>query len=115
MKFDCDEISINDEELGCTLTFYEKGNKGQYLLLQRTYPEDDFENDYYYIETNDDDMSGEFKNSEIEINVNRTKLQLKMSNNNIEISINPTEKEFAKMKDILLRIANGKGKIIIHE
>ena len=38
MKFDCDEISINDEELGCTLTFYEKGNKGQYLLLQRTYP-----------------------------------------------------------------------------
>ena len=37
-------------------------SSGHYVLLQRTYPEDEFESDYYYIETSVPDKSGELKN-----------------------------------------------------
>ena len=91
MKFDCREISISDEAFGCTLILSEKNDNaaeqmkmsidqitnssGQYLLLQRTYPEDDYENDYYYFETNDFDKSGELKSFKIELNKNRFLMQ----------------------------------------
>ena len=56
MKFDCREISIDDVEFGCAITFSEKIDLGEteeeltideildsigtYLMLQRTYAED---------------------------------------------------------------------------
>jgi len=61
MKIDCKIVSIEDEELGCSVTFYEKlqddtfefekkisvdkimDSIGTYLSLNRTYPEDEFE------------------------------------------------------------------------
>lgn len=61
MKINCIEISINDEELGCQVTFSEKKDLGEdsenmtvqeiidsigrYLLIQRSYPEDEFASD----------------------------------------------------------------------
>jgi len=29
MKFNCKEISINDEELGCTVSFYDRKQDGE--------------------------------------------------------------------------------------
>ena len=74
MKFDCKEISISDEAFDCTLTLSEvkdnaaeqigmsleqiMSSSGKYLPLQRTYPEDDFENDSYYFETSEFDKAG---------------------------------------------------------
>jgi hypothetical protein len=59
MKFECNEISIIDTDLGCQIVFQENASLGKeienmtyeeiqeslgkYLLLQRHYPEDDYE------------------------------------------------------------------------
>ena len=82
MKLDCKEISISDDEFGCTIEFkqekedefnIEKSVKEimnslqPYIMLQRTYGEDDFEEDFYYFETIDFDKSGELKDFTIEI------------------------------------------------
>ncbi|MEN8188156.1 MAG: hypothetical protein ABFR05_13600 [Bacteroidota bacterium] len=65
MKFNCIEISIRDEELGCQISFHENkdlGEKtenmtfnermnsiGKYLLIQRSYPEEGLtKGNYYY-------------------------------------------------------------------
>ena len=67
MKFICQDISINDEDFGCTISFSENRDDyneenagkfakmspsqiaeliGRYILIQRSYPEDQFEKDY---------------------------------------------------------------------
>ena len=66
MKLNCIKISINDDDLGCQVTFSENKRLreetanmsvseiiesiGRYLLLQRSYPEDEFDNNNYYSE-----------------------------------------------------------------
>ena len=103
---------MSDEEFGCTLTFSENRNNnvskigitideiltssGNYILLQRTYPEDEFESDYYYIETSNPDKSGELK--DFSINLYRTQLLLTYDNEIIEIGINTSDEEFEILK-----------------
>ena len=127
MKFDCKEISISDETFGCTLTLSEeKGNSakqmemsieqimnssGQYLLLQRTYPEDDFENDYYYFETSDFDKSGELK--EFKIELSRNKFLMRKENDLFEINIQPNDEEYNNLKKTLAKLIKDKGQLMI--
>src|SRR5688500_7048014 len=101
MKFNCKEISISDEEFGCTVTLSEKEDEGiaqmnmtmeelmnstgQYLLLQRTYPEDEFESDYYYIETGNPYKSGELK--DFSIDLYRKQFLMTYDNEVFEISV----------------------------
>ena len=129
MKFDCKQISINNEELGCTVSFYDRKQAGEaqadmtideiiesigdYVMLQRTYPEDDFETDYYYIETSNPNIAGELKNFIIKLS--RTKMSMTFSNKEIEISINPIDKKFNELKEALRIIANNQGELIIEE
>ena len=129
MKLNCIEISINDEELGCQVTFSEKKDLGEetanmsvneilesigrYLLLQRSYPEDDFATGNYYFETHDENLCGDLINFEMVLS--KTKFELKLPKDNIEISINPTEKEFNELTKILPVLTNRKGKLIINE
>jgi hypothetical protein len=129
MKFDCKEISISDEELGCTLTLSEKENEGiaqmnmaieelmhssgQYLLLQRTYPEDEIENDYYYIETSDPGNSGELK--DFIINLYRTQFAMTCNNNLFEININVDDQKFENLKQIIKKVTNKKGQLNFHD
>jgi hypothetical protein len=129
MKFNCKEISISYEEFGCTLTLSEKedegiaqmnmtieelmNSSGQYLLLQRTYPEDEFESDYYYIETSKSDKSGELK--DFSIDLYRTQFLMTYDNELFEISINPHNHEFENLKKILEKLTNNKGQFIIHD
>ena len=128
MKFDCKEISISDEEFGCTLTLSEKEDNGasetgmtiheiitstgQYILLQRTYPEYEFESDYYYIETSNPNKSGEFK--DFSINLYRTQFLMTYDNEIFEISINASNQEFESLKKILEKLTNKKGQLIVH-
>ncbi|MEA3436862.1 MAG: hypothetical protein U9R43_10395, partial [Thermodesulfobacteriota bacterium] len=81
MKINCIEISINDEELGCQVTFSEhKGlgeeaaemsvqeiidSTGKYLLIQRSYPDYEDESDYIYFETHNEEYAGELKDYEM--------------------------------------------------
>ena len=127
MKFDCKEISISDETFGCTLTLSEEKDNaseqigmsieqqmnfsGQYLLLQKTYPEDDFENDYYYFETSDFDKSGELKDFKIELN--KKKILIRKEDELFEISIQPNDEEYNNLKKILAKLTNDKGQLII--
>jgi hypothetical protein len=129
MKFDCKEISIDDEEFGCTLTLSEKeddtiaqmnmtidelmNSLGQYLMLQRTYPEDEFESDYYYIETSDPDKSGELINFTIDLY--RSQFLMTYDNELFEININPNNREFEDLKKALNKITNKRGQLIIHD
>lgn len=129
MKFDCKEISISDEELGCTLTLSENEDNGtsetgmtideimtsigQYILLQRTYPEDESESDYYYIETSNPDKSGELKNFSIDLY--RTQFLMTYDNEIFEISINTNNQKFEALKKTLEKITNKKGNFNVHD
>jgi hypothetical protein len=129
MKFDCNEISISDEELGCTLTLSEYkendtselditidyliNSMGQYIMLQRTYPEDDFEKDYYYFETSDSDKSGEL--IDFSINLSRTQFVMTFKKEIFEIQIKVDKRKFEKLKQIIKRITNKKGQVNFHD
>ena len=129
MKFDCKEISISDEELGCQVTFSENKDLGaetenmslkeieesigKYLLIQRSYPEDDFESGNYYFETHDENINGDLE--DFEIILSRHSFTLNLDSEIIEISINPTKEEYAELKRILPIIIDKQGGLIIHE
>ena len=115
MRFDCKKISINDDELGCSLTLSENKDDGisqiemtteeilnsigQYIMLQRTYPEDQFEEDYFYFESSDFDKSCEL--NDFVINLSRKVFQLTFEDINIEIKICVDDHIFEKLKQIL--------------
>ena len=112
MKFSCKEISIDDEDLGCTISFSENVDNdgfekertideimdtiGQYITLQRTYPEDEFEKDYYSFESSDFDKSGELVDFKIDL---------------YRTQINVDDQKFENLKVVLTKIANGKGQL----
>jgi hypothetical protein len=127
MKFDCKELSISDIEFGCTITFSEKAqnyeptneltfdeiinSSGQYIMLQRTYGEDEFEDDYCYFETNDFDKSCELEDFKIELF--REQFILTIDKGIFRTEIHVDELEFENLKQVLTKIVNGKGKLII--
>lgn len=128
MRFDCKKISISDEELGCTLTLsdeeegsidYENitteelmNSSEQYLMLQRSYSEDEFEKDYYYIESSLPDKIGKLE--EFSINLFRTQFVMNWDNEIFEIELNVDDKIFENLKRILIKITNKTGRVIFH-
>lgn len=128
MKFVCKEISISDEEFGCTVTLSENEDEnefenqktvdeimdsiGQYVMLQRTYGEDEFEEDYYYFESSDFDKSGEL--DEFEITLTENKFILTINNDKYEIHIHPNDQEWAELKTAIKRITEHKGQLNIN-
>ncbi len=112
MELNCRHISITDEEFGCTILFSSEkeesvqennppieeliNNPTPYIMLQRTYGEDDFDDDYYYIETNDPGESRELKDFMIEIYRNR--ITIIRYNKNYEINTNINNVEFENLK-----------------
>ena len=127
MKFDCKKISISDEVFGCTLTLSdEEGNRDfenmtteelmnsseQYILLQRTYQENEFENDNYYIETSVPNKIGRLE--EFSIDLFRTQFVMTWDNEIFKIDINVDDTIFETLKRILMKITNKKGQVIFH-
>lgn len=129
MKINCIEISINDEELGCQVTFSEKKDLGEdsenmtvqeiidsigrYLLIQRSYPEDEFASDYIYFETHDEKCSGEL--IDYEMVLSKERFELNLLNEKIEVLIKPTKKEYSELKKILPILTNNSGKLIVND
>jgi hypothetical protein len=115
MNFTSKHIEISDEELGCTITFSEKENNldsmnsEKYLLLQRTYPEDDYEDDYYYIESSDFEKSGELENFSIELSPNKFNLSTETSA--YEINFELTTEKYELLKQTLTKLCNENGQI----
>jgi hypothetical protein len=127
MNFKCKEISISDEYLGFTVTFsdsveqefykthsYDEINKNEkYLMLQRTYPEDEDESDYYTISLSDFEKSGELNDFTIELDIN--KFRIEWSNLKAEIELEIDNKEFKKLVEAIKVITNDRGSLIINE
>ena len=125
MKFECKELEIDNQEFGCSITFSENVNNGifeenltfdemlhsigTYIMLQRTYAEDEFEEDYCYFESNDSEKSGELEN--FEINLSRNQFSLNFENEVYEIQFKLDNKLFNKLKENLKIIAYEKGQI----
>jgi hypothetical protein len=115
MKFICNEIQMGNQEFGCTITFSENMNNGiseekltfdeiidsigTYIMLQRTYAEDEFEEDYCYFESSDPEKSGEIEN--FEINLSRNQFVLNFEKEVYDIELNLDTKIFEKLKENL--------------
>jgi len=129
MNFECKKISINDEALGCQVIFHEKADAGiypenmsiqemidsrdKYLLLQRFYPEDEYDRDTCYMETHDQGVCGHIK--KYEMILSKSKFELVLQKEHIEISISPKGKEFEDLKKILSILVITEGKLVINE
>lgn len=127
MKLNCIEISINDDDLGCQVTFSEKKDLGEesanmsvqeiidsigkYLLIQRSYPE--FESDYIYFETHNEEYAGELV--DYEMILSKERFVLNLLNEKIEVLINPTDNEYSELKQILPILTNKSGNLIIND
>lgn len=129
MKLNCIEISISNEELGCKVSFSNKkslgeelshmtvqeiiDSTGEYLLIQRSYPDYEDESDYIYFETHKEEFAGEL--SDYEIVFSRERFELKMTDGEIEVLINPTDKVYLELKKILPILINKTGKLIVND
>jgi hypothetical protein len=127
MKFECKEISISDEEFGCTVTLSENkvendfgkektvdeimNSFGKFIMIQRTYGEDEFEEDYYYFETSDFGKSGGL--DDFKISLTKTEFILTYDKEKYEIKINPSRETFDELKNVLLKITDNKGELHI--
>lgn len=130
MKFDCKNLLIVDEAFGCSVTFSEKNGggidqqnmtlnelikySGKYLMLQRTYAKsnsenDQIEEDYLYIETEDPNKSGELTN--FIVNVSPTNISIAYNKDLIEIQLNLDEPSFEKLKQLIRKIADKNGQV----
>ncbi len=128
MKFKSKEVSISDEELGCTISFSENEDNyemeedwsidqimaaiGQYISLQRTYPEDSDEKDYYSFESSEIKSTTEL--TDFKIDLYRTKFVLELNQEMYEIEIDIDDQTFANLKDAITKLVNGTGQLKFH-
>ena len=82
-------------------------------MLQRTYGEDEFEEDYYYIETLDFDKAGELK--DFTIDMYKTLILIIRDSEKYEININVNDVEFENLKIAFKKIANKEGQLKIYQ
>jgi len=117
MKVECNRIVISEDDLGLEIEFNENelvedpesldynnitevaNSIGPYVLIRRSYPEDEFETDYYYIESNRFDNSGELK--KFSLILDKRDLKIKWPNNLVEIELKVVEKDIRALKKAL--------------
>lgn len=113
-NFQCIELTIQDEEFGCTITFSDSrsaddqfksmeeimNSDEKYLLIQRTYPEDDYDADYYYIESSESDEI--FKpNEKINIVLNQNLIKVNSAGEQLRIGLNLDNRKLKDLERIL--------------
>ena len=128
MRFDCKEISISDEEFGCSIIFSEKENgiakehltveeilhyTGQFVMLMRKYSEDELEDDFLYIETIDPNKSGEMQN--FLMNIYPDKFSISYDKDLIEIGLTMHKQKMEEIKNIIKKLTYKKGQLNIHD
>lgn len=113
MNFQCEELIILDEELGCTITFSDSKSTDdqfktfdeiinsdiKYLLIQKTYPEDDYEDDCYHIESSESDTVLDSEDKII-VTLSRDNFEISWSGDHLKIGLNLTDKELKDLKGI---------------
>ena len=119
MNFKCKNLSVLDDELSLTIIFSDIGEqerhsidtKGKYLLLQKVYPEDEFEDIYYSIELSDFNKSGELKKFNIQLDMQA--FQIEWNTNSAKIELNIEDEKFNELVKALKSFTAFKGNILI--
>ncbi|MFC2086752.1 hypothetical protein ACFLSA_01115 [Bacteroidota bacterium] len=118
ISFYCKELNITDDpDFGCTIEFSDTVDKGddeninfdiiinsdeKYFLLQRSYPEEFNENDYYHIETSE--TNTELSNQDlIIIKMNKKKISFQWGGDQIIIGLNLDEDEYIYLKKAITK------------
>lgn len=116
MNFECKQLTITDDpDFGCTIEFNDTienynenmsieelmNSTGKYLLIQRSYPEDEYETDWYTIETSETKIDFNQKDS-MHVKLNRKEFEIYCSGVSISIGLTLTDKEYLKL-DMTLR------------
>ena len=113
MNFQCKELTISDEELGCTIIFSDSksaddqfktideimNSEEKYLLIQKTYPEDDYEYSYYHIESSESDTELNFEDK-MTVRLSREKFEISWSGDQLKIGLDLTDRELNDLKEI---------------
>ncbi len=128
MNFKCIELTITDDpNFGCTIQFSDTKDKGydenqtideiinskdKYFLIQRSYPEDLYENDFYHIETSESDTELGYLDK-ILIELSKDTIKLQWSGDKVEIGLNVEEMEILHLIKMLKK--RFKKKIVLTE
>lgn len=127
MKFECKELTISDECLGCTVIFSslvdsiddynEKDPYGllkteteDYLLLQRTYNEFGDE-DFIYIELSNSEKTGEL--FDFNIKLRKDFFYIEWPLGKVEVELNIDNIEYEELKNAIQIITNNRGKFVV--
>ena len=114
INFQCEELTLSDQELGCTVIFSDSisaddqfktieeimNSEEKYLLIQRTYPEEEYDPDFYYIESSETDTELSPKNKMI-VSLSQEKFEIDWSGDHLEIGLNLTEQKLKDLMEIL--------------
>ena len=115
MNFECKQLVINDDsDFGCTIEFRDTIEKysenltieeqlnpsGKYLLIQRSYPEEEYDNDWYTVETSEFEVDFSQKDKMF-VKLNLKEFEIYCSGVTIAIGLNLSEKEYSKLYKIL--------------
>ena len=128
MTFHSKEISVTNDEFGCTIEFKEEvtdielelkksfeeliNSKQTYILFQRTYAEDRFEKDYTYFESSLLDKVCELKN--FVIHFHKTKLEMSLNREVYKVEFEMGDKKYEELSKAFEIITKGMGKLIIY-
>lgn len=114
INFKCEELLIEDEELGCTITFSDTkisedkfktvekimNSEEKYLLIQRTYPEDEYDSDNYYLESSEIDT--EFDSGSImTVTMDQERFDINWPEGHLQIGLDLTKKQIKTLQEIL--------------
>jgi hypothetical protein len=112
MNFQCEELTILDGEFGFTITLSDSKssddqlktveeimNSGEkYLLIQRSYPEEEDHLNYYYIETSETDTELSPRDKMI-VRLSQNKFEIDWSGDHLEIGLNLSDKKLKELRN----------------
>ena len=114
INFQCIELTIQNEEFGCTVTFSDSksaddqfktedeimNSNDKYLLIQRTYAEDEYDKENYHIESSESNANFDPR-KKIIMSINHKRLEAKWSGEEVLIGLNLKNQELENLLRIL--------------
>ena len=115
MNFECKELNITDDSgFGCTIEFRDKiedysenmtieelwNPSGKYLLIQRSYPEEEYDIDWYTIETSETEIEFSQKDK-MYVKLGPEEFEIYCSGETVVIGLNLSAIEYTKLEKTL--------------
>ena len=114
MNFECKKLHISDDPFGCTIEFSDSIETDsddmtieelfsptfKYLLIHRSYPEEQDENDWYTIETSEADIEFSQKDK-MYVTLSPNRFEIYCSGEKIVIGLNLSEREYKTLEKTL--------------